>query len=432
MSIPLEIRKIERYYEGDDLYLSWGFGTDKKFPVKENDHAIFPAKRQDFMGASETGKSLPAIFMYNKQGSTETRFPISVTGKIAFPAGAKFKLQGTMGHFLVQSATFDRPAATENGVFTADNFKHVIGQSSRADSPFKVEGDWAWEVLSESSGAPISAKTTTPLELYFALGLDATKSKQAAARAYYTELVRFCFPKYDDIHEKAWADVEMNVLKNTIYALWDHGGTNLQYDCLYVNNGACSHFFNKDLRLETILRRTIHTVNCYDLAALTMTTFQSLGNRPSTDATKPAPVPVVNKLRLKVMNPWGYIKLCRLFGHTNACNNPFWKGRFAPHPNPFRGDRRDADPVVEKMDIHRTYFGNHCFVVFRDRRGEEMALDNCCGLLGELSKILLAVGTLNARAYKATSTEDGARTADIALRPNSDDNPMAELKTVSG
>ncbi|KAK3369695.1 hypothetical protein B0T24DRAFT_669075 [Lasiosphaeria ovina] len=426
MSTHLTIQKIERDYEGDDLYLSWGFGKDKKYPVMENEHAIFPARRQDFMGASETGTSLPAIFMYKKQGSVETRFPISVTGNMVFPAGIKFKLQGTMGRFLVQSAPFDRPAAS---VFTAGNFKHVIGQTSRADSPFKVEGDWAWEVLSESSGTPISAKATTHLELYFALGLDATKSKQAAARAYYTELVRFCFPRYDDIHEKAWADVEMNVLKNTIYALWKHGGGDLHYDCMYVNSGACSHFFNNDLKLETILRRTIHTVNCYDLAALTMTTFQSLGHRPG-DATKPDPVPVVRGLRLKVMNPWGYIKLCKLFGHTNACNNPFWKGRF-PNTNPFR-ERLDADAVVEKMDVNRTSFGNHCFVVFRDRRNEEMALDNCCGLLGDLSQILLAVGTLNARTYKIASTEDGARSAEIALLPNRDDNPGAELRTISG
>lgn len=109
-------------------------------------------------------------------------------------------------------------------------------------------------------------------------------------------------------------------------------------------------------------------MNCYDLAALCQI-LVSLGIDTQRE-----------KLRMKYMEPFGFIHATYLTGrfedpdHPNVgnpkslCNNPFFG-----HPS------KDQEVLCKPDSDARSYFGNHMFLTLGPRFSEPYVFDACCG-----------------------------------------------------
>lgn len=87
----------------------------------------------------------------------------------------------------------------------------------------------------------------------------------------------------------------------------------------------------------------------------------------------------LEELRVKYMEPFGFIRDTRLIGRfealmlpnnspQNLCNNPFF------------GNPKYEEKMLCKLDsAKRSSFGNHMFLTLGPRFGEPYVFDVCCG-----------------------------------------------------
>ncbi|KAK3366270.1 hypothetical protein B0T24DRAFT_711813 [Lasiosphaeria ovina] len=352
----------------------------------------------------------PAIFLYDAQD-----VPLKVSGTFNFPAGkSSYRLVGNCATFQITSKPFEITGTGAAHAFTAMHFSDA---GPTPHSPFKVEGDWHWTVMKDgipgTAASAISSPATTTLELYFSLGDDGTPF--GIFGQFFYELISISFPDYHTVAGQTWAAVEGGIIARIVSTLWTRRLYDLHntmiYDCRFHGGGMAMHLHNATLNLAGIFSPGHLTVNCFDLAALTLVTLQSLGKRPGT--TPGFQVPMIQGLKLVCDENWGYIPAGPLFGwdHFGAparhCNNPFWIGRFISPT----GDLVDAPPNVDRNDEHRTYFQRHCYCVFKPAAGgaggPEHALDICHGGLNTSNDTTLASGNQDIANYRLANRETG-------------------------
>jgi hypothetical protein len=109
-----------------------------------------------------------------------------------------------------------------------------------------------------------------------------------------------------------------------------------------------------------------HQVNCYDLAAICQVLI-SLGVENSA-----------RTVRMKYMQPFGFIKPTRLIGREETPPDPIHNPRNECNNPIYRRGNNDPRMLCDDYSPNRSQFGNHLFVTVDTPRGVSV-LDACCG-----------------------------------------------------
>ncbi|KAM0723309.1 hypothetical protein Q7P37_001510 [Cladosporium fusiforme] len=267
--------------------------------------------------------------------------------------------------------------------------------------PWQLRGELEWTLHNSDNGDSELMWTTTPVEIYvFPANLPAYLNKSGIPLA----LLRLeeYLPRW--MYKASWSDVGVSLRSRkrrhprpdgialtwatfAVYTLFAE--RHIQYEqwdgsYRYVSFGSASirELFSGDRGFECWLDLWLDerkgyddrlglantSVNCYDLAALCQI-LVSLG----VDTQR-------EKLRMKFMEPFGFIRDTYLIGRfedfdhpnvdnpTNLCNNPF-----------FGNPLCDQKMLCKADSDGRSSFGNHMFLTLGPRFGEPYVFDACCG-----------------------------------------------------
>lgn len=264
--------------------------------------------------------------------------------------------------------------------------------------PWQLRGELEW-TIGNLGGASQRVRTTTPVEIYvFPANLPACLNKAGIPLALLRR--EEYLPRWMTITE--WSGFRHNRMNRFrrhprptgIPLTWARFAVFTLFSDRYIQyeqfNGSCRYvsligatslqeLFSKDRGFECWLDlwldegkrldrgRAQTSVNCYDLVALRQILI-SLGLNTRLE-----------ELRVKYMEPFGFIRDTRLIGRfealmlpnnnpQNLCNNPF-----------FGNPKYEEKMLCRSDSAKRSSFGNHMFLTLGPRFGEPYVFDVCCG-----------------------------------------------------